>query len=272
MAQRVRIASGEGIGFRWNMCYTGLRGDETRDTLSQADEVLAAMRVKLYSYRYAQEILQHESYRDAWQEIMEVVEAVPLFLYAGKSVKVPQFDVVQQVMNTYFSRRWGVDLGWEYNPLATNIEESRLRADFRKDFGELTMQVEVQFGNMARWYSDVFKFQTAYSQGLTQVGLSVVPMRDLALRIDSNVAHFERAVREIPSAELSITLPILLVGLSPDESTPNVDLRECRFSGVGGFRGPGSTQNRFRIVDAYLNGTAMSEVGPDSPTGPMPGV
>lgn len=246
--------------------------DETGDSWSQAAEALGAMRVELYSYRYAQEILQHDSFGEAWQEIMGVLDGVPLFLYAGKSVRSPRFDVVQQVMNTYFDRRLGLDLGWEYNPLATKIEESGLRADFRKDFGELTIQVEVQFGNMARWYSDVFKFQTAYSQGLAQVALSVVPMQELAVRIDSNVAHFERAVREIPSAELSITLPILLVGLSPDELTPNVDLRECRFSGVADITGTGSTENRFRIVQAYLNGTPMSEVGPDSPTGPMPGV
>lgn len=252
------------------MCYTGLRRDETGDSLSQADEVLRAMRVELYSYRYAQEILQHESYGDAWGEITGLLDGVPLFLCAGKSDASSKFDVVQQVMNTYFDRRLGVDLGWEYNPLATRIEESGLRADFRKDFGELTIQVEVQFGNMARWYSDVFKFQTAYSQGLAQLALSIVPMKDLAVRIDSNIANFERAVREIPSAELSITLPILLTGLLPDEATPKVDLRECRFSGVKAITG--STENRFRIVHAYLNGTPMSEVGPDSPTGPMPGV
>ncbi len=229
------------------------------------------MRVELYSYRYAREILQHESHGEAWQEIMGVLERVPLFVYAGKSKRNKKFDVVQQVMNTYFDRVFGVELDWQYNPLATRIEDSGLRADFRKTFGNLAIQVEVQFGNMARWYSDVFKFQTAYSQGLAQLALSVVPMAELGRRIDSNVAHFERAVREVPSAELSITLPILLAGLSPDEDTPIVDLRDCKFSAVREITGRGSVENRFRIVNAYLSRTPMIRVGPDSPTGPKPG-
>lgn len=228
------------------------------------------MRVDLYSYRHAQGILQHESHTAGWEEIITVLVEVPLFVYGRKSARRPRLDVVQQVMNTFFDRRLGVDLGWEYGPLATKITESGLKADFRKTFGKLSIQVEVQFGNMARWYSDVFKFQTAYSQGLAQVGLSVVPTQSLGARIDSNVAHFERAKREIPSAELSITLPILLAGLSPEEHTPEVNLCECRFSTVADISGRGSTDNRYRIVNAYLGGVPMSDVGPDSPTGPMP--
>ena len=60
-------------------------------------------------------------------------------------------------------------------------------ADFRKDCDGLRVQIEVQFGNMARWYSDIFKFQTAYSQDLADIGICVVPMTSLAVRIDSNV-------------------------------------------------------------------------------------
>ena len=69
---------------------------------------------------------------------------------------------------------------------------SRLAADYKKRFNDLTIQAEVQFGNMARWYSDIFKFQAAYSQGLIDIGLCIVPTQALASRIDSNITNFER--------------------------------------------------------------------------------
>src|SRR5271156_844758 len=60
------------------------------------------------------------------------------------------------------------ELGREYHPFATKIPNSNLRADYRKEFNGLHVQAEVQFGNMARWYSDVFKFQAACSEKLIQ--------------------------------------------------------------------------------------------------------
>jgi len=228
------------------------------------------VKLTVYSYRYAREILEHPRYAAAWQEISDVLGNAPLFIFPGKSTKNKRLQIVQQVMNTYFDRRFALDLGWEYHPLATKIEASGLAADYRKRFEDLSIQAEVQFGNMSRWYSDIFKFQTAYSQQLIQLGLSVVPMGSVARAIDSNVVNYERAFRELPSAELSITLPIMLVGLEPDEATRTVDLRQCRFpNGIKDITGKGKDENRWRIVHAYLRGVDMKEVGPESETGPM---
>lgn len=226
------------------------------------------MKVEEHSYRFAKEILQHPSHLEAWQEIYGVISNTPLFIYPKKSKTNANLDVVQQILNVYYDRRLSVDLGWDYHPLATRIENSGLAADFRKQFGELVIQMEVQFGNMSRWYSDIFKFQTAYSQRLINVGICVLPCGSLARRIDSNIANFERSLRELPSAELSITLPILLAGLSIDEETPIVDISKCQFSSIKEITGKGNVLNRWRIVHGFLSGVAMEEIGPDSPTGP----
>lgn len=226
------------------------------------------MQVEEHSYRFAKEILQHPSHLDAWDEIYEVIRNTPLFIYPSKSANNANLDVVQQILNVYYDRRLSVDLGWEYHPLATRIENSGLAADFRKQFGDLVIQVEVQFGNMSRWYSDIFKFQTAYSQRLINIGICVLPCSSLARRIDSNVANYERSLRELPSAELSITLPILLAGLSVDAETPVVDISKCQFPNVRAITGRGAVLNRWRIVNGYLNGVDMADIGPESPTGP----
>lgn len=228
------------------------------------------MKLHFFSYRYAQEILQHSNNIKAWEEIENILSNAPLFIYPGKSKKNRKLDIVQQLMNTYFDRRFAVDSKWQFHPVATGIKRSGLKADFRKDFGKIKVQAEVQFGNMARWYSDIFKFQAAYSQSLIECGLCVVPMHSMARRTDSNVAHFERAIRELPSANLSITLPILLVGLEADESTPVADVRQCGFSGIKEITGRGRSENLWRVVNGYVNGLDMKSIGPKSDPGPMP--
>lgn len=227
------------------------------------------MKLVTHSYRYAEEIFQHHRHNDLWQEITDVCARAPLFVWPGKSAKKPSLDVVQQLMNVYFDRRMAIDLGWDHHPLATTIANSALRADFRKSFDDLTVQVEVQFGNMARWYSDIFKFQTAYSQGLINAAISIVPMHSLARRIDSNVAYFERALRELPSAELSITLPILLVGLDPDPETPIIHVSQSKFGQVKDVTGKSNAANLWRVVNGCLDGAPITAIGPNSPVGPQ---
>ena len=172
-------------------------------------------------------------------------------------------------MNTYFDRRFAVDLNWNAQPLATAIVSSGLSADFRKSFGDVEIQTEIQFGNMSRWHSDIFRFQTAYAQSLINIGFSVLPTRALAKRIDSNIAQYERAKRELPSAQLSITLPLVLAGIEPDSETPIVDISESKFTRIKSITGKGNAENRWRLVNAYLSGTPMTDVGPRSDTGPM---
>lgn len=92
------------------------------------------MKVETFSYRFAEEILQHPRHGQVWAEISQVLADVPLFVYPGKSARNTRLDVVQQLLNTFFDRRLAVDLGWTYHPLATGIQDSGLQADFRKDF------------------------------------------------------------------------------------------------------------------------------------------
>jgi hypothetical protein len=102
-------------------------------------------------------------------------------------------------------------LGWEVHPRITNDNSTKIEADFKKD----RIQIEIQFGNMARWYTDVFKFQVSYSLDLIDVGVLICPMQEFADTIDENVVYFERINRELGYAKMSITLPILVLGIKP---------------------------------------------------------
>jgi hypothetical protein len=225
------------------------------------------MKYEIYNYRFAQEILQHKKHVKCWNEIIEAIAEAPIFTFPGKS-KNPRLNVVQQLQNAYFDRKLAIEYKWEFHPAATKIPNSYLTADFRKEFNGLNVQAEVQFGNMSRWYSDIFKFQAAYSESLTQAAISIVPTLSLATRIDSNIANFERCKRELPSANLSITLPILLIGVSVDEKTAVIDVSKSKFSGIKEITGRGKLDNRWRVVNSYFEKQPIERIGEKSPTGP----
>ena len=188
------------------------------------------MFTKFYSYRFAAEIVEHPNYKNVFTELSDVCQSCPIPVYPGKSDRQSGKDVIQQIMNTYFKLRFQ-SLGWELEPLVTpDSSQDELRADFRKSFSStgdrpITAQIEVEFGNIASSYRNYFKFQLSFSYNLTDICVLVVPSQKLANRIDSGVANYEKVVREIPQAKLSITVPILVIGLfdenEDEDGTPS---------------------------------------------------
>lgn len=221
------------------------------------------MRIKTFSYRYAEEILQHPKHIEAYKELMEVCEACPIPRFQGKSENQTSKDVVQQLMNTYFLEVLKLK-GWEEEPLVTpDKNEDSLRADFRKSFhkdsvdGAITLQIEVEFGNIASSYRNYFKFQLSYLYDLTDVCVLIVPSYHLANRIDSGVSNFEKVLREIPSAKLSITVPTLVIGLfDVDESGKEIEVwdvkSECQDIQIVQNRNKTVAEAHTNLVRAYI--------------------
>lgn len=173
------------------------------------------MRLTIFSYRFAREILQSKQFRRQKDEILEIMKRIEVpDLSPPKTRKRGGKEMVfttdQKTLNERFKQMF-VARGWQVDPPVTEDRVTAIKADYKKD----RIQVEVQFGNMARWYSDVFKLQVSYSLGLIDLGVLVVPMQEFAGTIDENVAYFERVVRELPYAKMSITLPILVMGVRP---------------------------------------------------------
>lgn len=174
------------------------------------------MKLETYSYRFADEVLASPTFRAARDEALEALGLLPAIAYGQRPWSksppkaVSEHPIEQAAMNAWLDDAF-LTRGWEVHP--SIIQGSGLAADYRKD----RVQVEVQFGNMARWTYDVFKFQVSYSEGAIDLGILGVPMVKFTPYINSNVAQFERVVRELPHAKLSITLPILVIGLEPED-------------------------------------------------------
>ncbi len=191
------------------------------------------MNIETFSYRYSQEILEHKCCKEALDEIIEICSKCPLPVYKGKSKSQPKLDVVQQIINTYFSLAFK-NKRWECEPYVTPDEfADSLRGDYRKSFVKqgsddnnesFTLQIEVEMGNSASSYRNYFKFQLSYAHKMADIAILILPCDKLSKRIDSGVASFEKTKREIPSADLSITVPTLVIGLS-DEDVTEINIR-----------------------------------------------
>ena len=183
------------------------------------------MRLEIFSYRFAKEILENPAYVEIYEEITSICKYCPIAQYKDKSKSQAGKDVVQQAMNDYFSVAFE-DNGWESEPLVSPGDaEDGLRADFKKEYLvdniPIRVQIEVEFGNAASSYRNYFKFQLSYSNDMCDVAVLIVPSQHLCTRIDSGVANFEKTVRELPQAKLSVTVPVLVIGLFDVDSAGN---------------------------------------------------
>jgi hypothetical protein len=223
------------------------------------------MEIKTYSYRFSKEILTNPKFIYIYNEIINICRQCPIPCFKGKSKSQPDKDVVQQMMNYYFEKRF-CDVGWSCETYASpESDEDALRLDFFKSFPipniseknksekkELKVAVEVEFGNVGSSYRDYFKFQLSYSSDLADICIFVVPSSSLANRIDSGVSNFEKTLREIPSAELSFTMPILIIGLFEDNYEWDVKELEGDISKLK-QRGGKITDLGRKIVNDYID-------------------
>lgn len=200
------------------------------------------MKLKLFPYRFADAVLDHKSFKKSKNEVFKILEAVPPSLLNPKEIdtkkggvkrrnrdktRVRFFPVNQKSLNVVLDDLFRRTSGWDLQPKITDYEaenpkgpKTGLKGDYKKG----RLQVEVQFGNMARWYTDVFKFQLSYSLDAIDVAILVVPTQMFANLIDENVACFERVCRELPWAKMSLTLPILVIGIEPNDYS---EIKSC---------------------------------------------
>jgi restriction endonuclease BglII len=168
-----------------------------------------------YSYRFAAEVLSSPAFVHERDDIVQIFTHITVpqlnpVKTRTRGNKTWTFTTNQQALNDLLDAEFE-EREWACQPLVTQGDVTGIKADYKKS----RVQVEVQFGNMARWYTDVFKFQVSYSLDLIDVGVLVVPMQAFANTIDENVAHYERVTRELPYAKMSLTLPIWVIGIAP---------------------------------------------------------
>jgi hypothetical protein len=133
----------------------------------------------------------------------------------GGQRKYALFPVDQGQLNQLLHDRLR-DAGWTAEPVAAGSPlgipaDLSLRGDFAKE----QVFVEVEFGNAASIYRDLFKFQVASRSRLGEVAILIVATTQLAKFFDSGVATFEQAAGLVPYMRIGIQMPVWIVGIEP---------------------------------------------------------
>jgi hypothetical protein len=107
---------------------------------------------------------------------------------------------------------------WDWHPRTIESERgdpeaSLLRSDYRKN----RIEVEVQFGNIARYTYDVYKMAISMALGTADVGIMVLLMKRFANMTGGNIAYYERAIRELARSKMTLIVPLAVIGIEPDD-------------------------------------------------------
>src|SRR5437762_13996202 len=123
------------------------------------------MQLRFLDYRYAEAVLDHPNFRSAKSELVGILSAAPVPLLDPserdarrggvkrrlRDGRARFFPVDQRALNRILDHEFERE-HWELQPYI--VERGRsggpstgLKADYKKG----SLQVEVQFGNMARW-------------------------------------------------------------------------------------------------------------------------
>lgn len=96
---------------------------------------------------------------------------------------------------------------WDHKGVLT--DNLNLRYGYRKD----GVQVETQFGNVARYYADIMKIEKAYREGIIDFGVMILPDKERANSMGTNIAYYERTEKELKEMREIISCPIILYGV-----------------------------------------------------------
>ena len=68
-----------------------------------------------------------------------------------------------------------------------------------------------QTGNVGRIYADLLKLQTLYTKGNITAGIILIPQIKMAKELGTNMANYERLIRELPIFSQVITMPLVVI-------------------------------------------------------------
>lgn len=210
--------------------------------------------------------LRDERVSECVTSVIGALEATPVPYWRGKSEKQASKSVLQPILNAYIEEEL-LAYGWEREYRVTGHEDggSGMRVDFSKNVGGRLVVVEVQFGNVGRFFGDLAKFLHLQSEGRLALAVHVALTDETALQTDSGIATFETTVRRIAEFRGSILkdipVPMLALGLS-HHGAHIVDFSKSQFPHPRVLQGEGAKAAITHAVTGLRSGLAIEQVGP----------
>lgn len=196
------------------------------------------MRLESSSHLHGELVAEHR-YASEHQSLLRALSSLPLLLrndieFSEAAPRTPKrhrksiagraafhlLPVSQSKLNKSIESALVAD-GWERQPRVTgNLSTDEGKLNLKGDFAKNGVFVEVEFGNTASLFRDIFKFQVANRSGAGQVAVAICAMDRFARFFDSGVTTFEAATRLLPYLAIGIQMPIWFLGIEPDDYSP----------------------------------------------------
>jgi hypothetical protein len=193
------------------------------------------MRMRVESHRYAETVLDRD-FREEWDELRDALGTLEVPLrqagpYSDVGPKTPKrqmrafggrranvlLPVDQSAMNLAIDVAL-VERGWKRQPwILVDQEGHPIDTHLKGDFEKGGVFVEVEFGNVASLYRDLFKFHVAGTTGAAEVGVIVVATARLAAFFDQGQATWEQATSLLPYMRVGLQLPTAIVGIDVND-------------------------------------------------------
>ncbi len=190
-----------------------------------------------FSLKNAESVLK-ENYLDEYNEILEVIESIDAETCKNKvsreKTKAGKILYSPKCLNERFKAEF-VKRGW--NPVKVKIEEyskayyvngyspsSGIDSAYREmDFVKNKVGVEVQFGKYAFMvYNVAAKMTIFHKLGYIDVGVEIVPVKEMQARMSTGVSFFEQLVWDLEHrGEADIDIPVLVLGIISDKLLKN---------------------------------------------------
>jgi hypothetical protein len=110
--------------------------------------------------------------------------------------------------------------GWDRQPFASLDILTKTKDSSKGDFAKAGVFVEVEFGNTASMFRDLFKFQVANRERQGEVAVLVTAVKALARLHDSGITTYQKVEQLIPYMSVGVQMPIWIIGLEPDDIKP----------------------------------------------------
>ena len=151
------------------------------------------------------------------QFIKEVVSSLRLPLCPGYAK--PNYPVNQKILNAMFRHKLK-PAGWKADGVLVAPKEFGLnigqKGDFSKTLGNgLRVFVEVEFGNIASVFRNLFKFNLIRDIDTYDLAVLIIPCDNFASEVEG-VYSFEAVKRILDHAKNSVMTPLLVLGIEPD--------------------------------------------------------
>jgi hypothetical protein len=175
--------------------------------------------VDIFTHRNGRDILDSPNFGKAFKEFIDVLGSLPPYRAAQAKKTSASHIIAPGAMNRWLDNELCVKRDWDWHPLIIDADpndkqrNSQLRSDFRKS----RIEVEVQFGNVARYAYDVYKMAISMALEHADVGIQVVCTKKFAGITGGNIAYFERAVRELERSRLTLIVPLVVIGIEPEQ-------------------------------------------------------